>query len=175
MIDSTNTSNDLVDHNRRQWTQKQLIGGFMRRGNLKIKHTPRPPAMPPAKTFLFVLANVAASFRKRPKSTVDSPCERINLCRPSVLTSSLSSGTFQLRGGSNNTTKQSLYSITYWAQGMRSITQTLQDTSLLLSDRWNICLRFTCSRLIFVQTENTDTGFEEESSCGFSVLGWKCC
>lgn len=39
MLDSTNTANDLVDDNRRQWPQKQLIGGFMRRGNLKIKHT----------------------------------------------------------------------------------------------------------------------------------------
>lgn len=51
------------------------------------------------KTFLFVLADVTASFRKRPKSTVDSPRERINLCRPSVLASSPSFGTLQLKEG----------------------------------------------------------------------------
>lgn len=95
------------------------------------KNTLRPPAMQPAKTFLFVLAEVAASFRKRPKSTVDSLRERINLCRPSVLASFLSSGTLQLKGGSSITPKQSLCSITYRAQGRRSISQTLQDTSLL--------------------------------------------
>lgn len=44
----------------------------MWRENLKQKqHTPIPVCVP----FLLVLGNVAVSFRKRPKSSVDSACE----------------------------------------------------------------------------------------------------
>lgn len=118
-----------------KWLQKQLIVSLMRRENLQIKHTLRLPATQPAKKKHNKLSICpgwcCCVLQEKTKeyswlwTWENKSLSPFSPCVLSILWD------FTTKGGSNITAKQSLCSITHRAQGRGSISQTLQDTSLL--------------------------------------------